>query len=130
MATVRLSSLLCALVGALIFTKGFFLHRHELPHHSGCDDVHELLRDDLGLSSASVKVLIDEGLVRSLSDDGECWSPALGAVDEVMLVVVDALRFDFANTRLPKLMSKYPPHKAHTKLYKFVADPPTVTTQR
>ena len=111
----------------LIFTKGFFLHRHELPHHSSCQDVYSLLRDDLHLSNSSISLL--EG--SSLVEPSSCLSPSLGAADEVMLIVVDALRFDFANTRLPLVMSRFPPFASpRTMLSKFVADPPTVTTQR
>ena len=128
-------SLFLSALGLALFIKGFFLHRHELPHVSTCSDVHEMLHNNLHLKESSMSTLTSQGLISSsTSTPPHCWSPALSTVDSAFLVVVDALRFDFASTRLPKLMTHYPPapgsSSSSTKLYKFVADPPTVTTQR
>ncbi|XP_077989411.1 GPI ethanolamine phosphate transferase 3, catalytic subunit-like [Glandiceps talaboti] len=109
--------------GIVVFTKGFLLKRLEVPIYSSCKD--------------------------SLSDRGStgdfnrgCWLQK--RFDKAVILVIDALRFDFTvynstltenqllhfQNKLPimhKLMEEKP---LHTRLYKFLADPPTTTMQR
>jgi phosphatidylinositol glycan class O len=115
--------LLCAfhVVGIYLFTTGFFLARHELPTVSTCEE------QDPGVG---------------------CWTS--GTYDRAIVVIIDALRFDFAYFNKTKLSEKEQreggsrffrnklgvihdliekePSKA--RLFKFIADPPTVTMQR
>jgi phosphatidylinositol glycan class O len=52
-------------------------------------------------------------------------------VDAVAVIVVDALRFDFALESLPlSIGSRLPSHDGTSQLFQFIADPPTVTMQR
>ena len=77
------------------------------------------------------------------NDGGEgCWVPR--TVDATIIVVVDALRFDFAVGRLPKSIGSrlrsnknddeasqsQSSQQQQSRLFTFVADPPTVTMQR
>ena len=50
-------------------------------------------------------------------------------VDSLVILVVDALRFDFAYYNLPNSVGKRLGTKS-SRLFQFVADPPTVTMQR
>ena len=135
--------LLLAIVGIFTFTKGFFLTRTELPHHSSCGEASTLLRAaPFSLSDADLSSLLDAGVLSgslsplapssssSFPPSFGCWQPRL--VDKVVIVIIDALRFDFALRHLPKTMTAYPPgdKQSPSSLLRFVADPPTVTTQR
>jgi len=52
-------------------------------------------------------------------------------VDGMAIIVVDALRFDFARDHLPKSVgSRLRTMHSSSQLFQFVADPPTVTMQR
>ena len=62
-----------------------------------------------------------------------CWLPR--KVDSLVILVVDALRFDFARDHLPmsvgaRLASQGKNRTTASQLLQFVADPPTVTMQR
>jgi len=149
-----------ALAGLLRFSTSFFLARRSLPTTSSCGhgEASKLLVDVLGLSLDEVKHLVDEGLLVGNDDDfsrasgadasvasngddvGGCWTPR--TVDAAVVVVVDALRFDFAAGRLPKSigsrLQRVPTSSSsssfssssRSQLFTFVADPPTVTMQR
>ena len=54
-----------------------------------------------------------------------CWMPK--SADKLLVLVIDALRFDFAKYHLPHSVGA---RLGSSKLMKFVADPPTVTMQR
>ena len=84
-------------------------------------------------------------MIGDADDTGEgCWVPR--TVDAAIIVVVDALRFDFAVGRLPKSIGSRirsssksnnnnndendDDEAQQSRLFTFVADPPTVTMQR
>eukprot|EP00571_Detonula_confervacea_P008056 CAMPEP_0172316548 /NCGR_PEP_ID=MMETSP1058-20130122/28643_1 /TAXON_ID=83371 /ORGANISM="Detonula confervacea, Strain CCMP 353" /LENGTH=1098 /DNA_ID=CAMNT_0013030883 /DNA_START=107 /DNA_END=3400 /DNA_ORIENTATION=- len=147
-------------IGLSIFTQSFFLSRTSFDHRSSCaiGSAGNLLTSALGLEGDHVDFLRREGFLsdhdtqgedekgekRGSTDSNGCWVPR--RVDSMAIIVVDALRFDFARDHLPlsvgsRLFPSNLPSKNHTqdarashrgtsKLYQFVADPPTVTMQR
>lgn len=98
--------------------------------------------DALQLSEDHVDFMRDEGWLtdsKGVNGGGGCWTPR--RVDSMAILVVDALRFDFARDHLPlSVGSRLFPGKlsnstrskgrGYSQLYQFVADPPTVTMQR
>lgn len=134
---------LLALAGLVRFSTSFFLARRSLAAKSECGAARHLLTNVLGLNSNEVDRLVGGGYVLGDDDDaGEgCWVPR--TVDAAIIVVVDALRFDFAVGRLPKSIgsrirsnsnsnnnNNNDDEAKQSRLFTFVADPPTVTMQR
>lgn len=112
-----------AIVGLYKFSSSFFLAKRSLPYKSKCHDGKRLLQSALGLSEDEVKH-IPEG--RS-----GCWMDR--RVDQMVILVVDALRFDFARYYLPESVGvhlKSSQTEKSSQLMQFMADPPTVTMQR
>lgn len=113
---------LLALVGLYIFASSFFLARRGLAHTSTCDEAKSLLQDTLGLSP-------DEIRKTPLATSHGCWTER--RVDSMVILVVDALRFDFALHHLPlSVGARLENSTRRSQLLRFVADPPTVTMQR
>ncbi|XP_034519958.1 GPI ethanolamine phosphate transferase 3 isoform X3 [Ailuropoda melanoleuca] len=115
--------------GIALFTSGFLLTRLELTNHSSCQELPGPESQPWG----------------SQGKPGACWMAS--RFSRVVLVLIDALRFDFAQPQpshgpgeppvslpfLGKLNSlqrilEIQPH--HAKLYQSKADPPTTTMQR
>jgi len=158
-----------ALLGLYKFSTSFFLAKKSMSHISPCqpDSASQLLQDVLHLSTNDISRLINDGILSKYdnpnkSNDNDnnnenqqqykaqgCWMPR--HVDAMAIVVVDALRFDFALERLPKSigarlnqeedikekMKQIDRTKQYvigqrglSQLFQFVADPPTVTMQR
>lgn len=122
--------------GLYWFVTAFFLAKRSLASVSSCGEARQLLHDVLGLSDSELKQL--SLLVPMESTTNGCWLPR--TVDSLIILVVDALRFDFAYYNLPKSIgnrihasktqSTLRNQTMRTRLYQFVADPPTVTMQR
>jgi phosphatidylinositol glycan class O len=110
-----------SLFGLYKFTTAFFLAKKSMPHKSSCepDSARNLLYDVLGLSKENIENIENIGILskhrimkdKSLGKVPEwetqndiqapgCWMPR--RVDAIALIVVDALRFDFALEHLPK----------------------------
>mmetsp|Transcript_20348 Transcript_20348/g.36855 ORF Transcript_20348/g.36855 Transcript_20348/m.36855 type:complete len:977 (-) Transcript_20348:118-3048(-) len=137
-----------AVVGLYIFATSFFLAKRSLPHTSECDahSARHLLESALGLRASEndatelhfQRVLSQQQHQHQHNNDGAssqgCWMDR--RVDAVAIIVVDALRFDFARERLPDSIGArlLPPNQSRrqirSQLLQFVADPPTVTMQR
>lgn len=115
--------------GIALFTSGFLLTRLELTNHSSC-------QEPPGPGPLPW---------RSPGQPGACWMAS--RFSRVVLVLIDALRFDFAQPQrspvpgepsvsLPFLgklgflqrILETQPH--HARLYQSKADPPTTTMQR
>jgi GPI ethanolamine phosphate transferase 3 subunit O len=136
-------AVLMALAGLYAFAASFFLSKHSLPlHRSECDkDAPELLRL-MGLSEPAVRKLQAMKLIPTSDDDSSsssrrngCWMDR--RADAVIILLVDALRIDFARqltrsvqARLAAVSSDPTNSTVSSRLFRFVADPPTVTTQR
>ncbi|CAI8610891.1 unnamed protein product [Vicia faba] len=115
-------TLLLHLIAILLFTTGFLLTRTELPYHSHCSDV-----------STSP-------CFPSSSNNGSCWTKP--SVNRIVIIVLDALRFDFVapstffaepkpwmdKLQVLKNMSSSRPSSA--RIFKAIADPPTTSLQR
>ncbi|KAK8471039.1 hypothetical protein PHAVU_003G124900 [Phaseolus vulgaris] len=114
------TTLLLHLLAILLFTAGFLLTRTELPYHSQCSDV--------SLSPCFS------------SNNGSCWTKP--AVNRVVLIVLDALRFDFVAPstffaeskpwmdKLPVLKNAASTRPLSARIFKAIADPPTTSLQR
>ncbi|XP_004677813.1 PREDICTED: GPI ethanolamine phosphate transferase 3 [Condylura cristata] len=115
--------------GIALFTSGFLLTRLELTNHSSCQEL------------PGPRFLP----WRSQGEPGACWMAS--RFSRVVLVLIDALRFDFAQPQQSEVPGAPPvslpflgklgtlqrileiqPH--HARLYQSKADPPTTTMQR
>ncbi|GKY92061.1 hypothetical protein MPSEU_000177600 [Mayamaea pseudoterrestris] len=122
------------------FASSFFLAKKNLSLVSSCHESETLLTQVLGLTETHISLLQTQGILSKSSESSRqgCWMPR--RVESVMLLLVDALRFDFCLYNLPKSVgSRLPSLKQQqnddylnqtTRLFRFVADPPTVTMQR
>jgi phosphatidylinositol glycan class O len=138
-------------LGLTIFTQSFFLSRTSFDHRSSCEPAAagSLLKDALGMNDGEIKFLRENGWLSdylrhndhhnvTARNNNGCWVPR--KVESMAIIVVDALRFDFARDHLPLSVGSrlFPENngqsnktsRGFSKLYQFVADPPTVTMQR
>lgn len=114
--------------GLYMFITSFFLAKRSLPVISDCDEAAALLRETLGLTLEETNNLEKQGLVSSKESNKGCWMER--RVDSAVVIVVDALRFDFALHHLPLSVGARLANSNSSRLLQFVADPPTVTMQR
>jgi phosphatidylinositol glycan class O len=125
---------LLAIGGLYWFSASFFLAKRSLPHVSKCDEARTLLVDVLSMTQDEADLALPKD--ENETSRGGCWLPR--RIDSMVILVVDALRFDFARYRLPLsvgariqlLQSKSNNQTMASQLLQFVADPPTVTMQR
>jgi len=150
--------LLVALIGGLYqFSASFFLAKRTLPDvRSDCGEARSLLREWLFPGADGVDVATERALDVAAVGNGSdsdatsfskcCWTGGRRQVDSVAILLVDALRFDFCLYDLPESVgarlqrqrqSEQQQHRdknattgTRTRLFRFVADPPTVTMQR
>lgn len=92
------------------------------------------------MNNDELRFLQTQGWLNSEADGdngGGCWTAR--RIDSLIILVVDALRFDFAKDHLPLSVGRrlFPESslevesgRGFSRLYQFVADPPTVTMQR
>lgn len=118
-----------------LFISGFFLTKHDLLTSSTCNS----LPIPSFINSTQSKILIDY-----LSPKKGCWTSP--QYSKLIILLIDALKFDFA---VPSFMQKssyasinYYEHKLtsierllsndhqHSHLFKFISNPPTITSQR
>ncbi|KAH1121313.1 hypothetical protein J1N35_004473 [Gossypium stocksii] len=109
------------IIAILIFTKGFLLTRTELPHSSHCSD-------------------LSQSPCHSSPSSYPCWTKP--AVDRLIIIVLDALRFDFVAPssffeekqpwmdKLKVLQRMASENPSSAKIFKAIADPPTTSLQR
>lgn len=120
-----------ALFGLYWFSASFFLAKKSLSHLSTCDEAPLLLKNILGLNDIEVQRVTGRRRQQNTKTQG-CWLSR--RVDSMVILVVDALRFDFAEYELPlSIGSRIRMGKGgdvNSQLLQFVADPPTVTMQR
>lgn len=136
--TDLLASIL-VLSGLYYFITSFFLAKRSLPMNSSCNEASTLLQEMLKLTKDETQILHSHGILNNAQSTSGCWLPR--QVDSLVVVVVDALRFDFALHHLPlsvgRRLQQIEQAKlansnitSTSKLLQFVADPPTVTMQR
>ncbi|KAH9782358.1 GPI ethanolamine phosphate transferase 3 [Citrus sinensis] len=115
------------IVGILIFTRGFLLTRTELPYYSNCSDVSES------------PCFTGQSNPYQNQSNSRCWTRP--AVDRLVIIVLDALRFDFVAPstffKEPKpwmdklqVLQKLASTKRSARIFKAIADPPTTSLQR
>ncbi|NXD73535.1 PIGO transferase, partial [Eolophus roseicapillus] len=109
--------------GIGLFMSGFLLTRIELASSSSCSDP-----------------LLPPPWQRQSLPPGSCWAPQ--RFSKAVLVIIDALRFEFARfnptkasplpyeNKLSFLHHLATSQPRHARLYRFRADPPTATMQR
>ncbi|KAM9093885.1 GPI ethanolamine phosphate transferase 3 isoform X5 [Sarcophilus harrisii] len=111
--------------GIALFTSGFLLTRLELTNHSSCQEL------------PGKGPLVGGGR----GEPGACWTAP--RFSRAVIVLIDALRFDFVQPWPGGLPAQYPylgklgsiqhlleTKPQHARLYRFLADPPTTTMQR
>ncbi|XP_057776825.1 uncharacterized protein LOC130995522 [Salvia miltiorrhiza] len=110
----------------LLFTRGFLLTRTELSQYSECNDV---------LESPCFAPTRDQN-----DANGSCWTKPV--VGRLVIIVLDALRFDFVAPstffaekkpwmdRLQVMHELAARNQSSTRIFKAIADPPTTSLQR
>ncbi|KAM1923092.1 hypothetical protein FF1_021640 [Malus domestica] len=120
-------------VAILLFTRGFLLTRTELPFYSNCSDA----------SQSPCSYSVPETLNRNDTvepNQQRCWSkPAVG---RLVIIVFDALRFDFVApstffqelkpwmNKLQLVQDLAARNASSARIFKAIADPPTTSLQR
>ncbi|MED6205700.1 hypothetical protein PIB30_020139 [Stylosanthes scabra] len=117
------ATLLLHIIAIVLFTRGFLLTRTELPYYSNSSDVSE-----------------SQCVYSSSHNNASSWTKP--AVNRLIIIVLDALRFDFVapSTFFPEskrwmdklevlkdVVSKNP---TSARIFKAIADPPTTSLQR
>ncbi|XP_042065127.1 GPI ethanolamine phosphate transferase 3-like isoform X4 [Salvia splendens] len=109
----------------LLFTRGFLLTRTELSQYSECNDVVE--------SPCFLPP-------RDQNTNGSCWSKPV--VGRLVIIVLDALRFDFVAPstffaekkpwmdKLQVMHDLAAHNQSSSRIFKAIADPPTTSLQR
>ncbi|KYQ99728.1 phosphatidylinositol glycan [Tieghemostelium lacteum] len=144
--------LLVISIATFIFYSGFFSIRYEIKEHSRCDQT-SFIQNDYGRHKRDHSLVenrkenlfypgggsLDKNLGNS---DGGCWMP--GIFKKSLVLVVDALRFDFVahqdpsssgfnlnyHNRLTEIHNLVNNQSENTLFYQFISDPPTVTIPR
>lgn len=130
--------------------RGFLLNREVLPFHSSCQ-LHNSLCINL-INESSYTPSHEEALLSCLFQDeysehnnstiiSSQWCPSRKV--RVILLVIDALRYDFTlynksnyikplpyQNKLSVIHQALMKHPDRSRLYQFIADPPTTTMQR
>ncbi|XP_058186500.1 uncharacterized protein LOC131303578 isoform X2 [Rhododendron vialii] len=124
-------------VAILLFTRGFLLTRTELPHYSNCSDVSQ---SPCVQPPPSLPNKEDAYCRNATLNKQHCWTKP--AIDHLVIIVLDALRFDFV-APIPSFEDIKPwmgklqvLHKlasregSSARIFKAIADPPTTSLQR
>ncbi|XP_058214879.1 uncharacterized protein LOC131326207 isoform X2 [Rhododendron vialii] len=135
--TIFFLILLLHSVAILLFTRGFLLTRTELPHYSNCSDVYQ---SPCVQPPPSLPNQEDGSCCNATLNKQHCWTKP--AIDRLVIIVLDALRFDFV-APIPSLEDIKPwmgklqvLHKlasregSSARIFKAIADPPTTSLQR
>jgi phosphatidylinositol glycan class O len=122
-------AILLVLSGLYWFAASFFLAKRSLVQTSDCDGAELLLREQLGLTDQEIAILKRQKILSGTATIRQgCWMER--RVDSMIILLVDALRFDFAYYNLPLSIGKRLAQNNASRLFQFIADPPTVTMQR
>ncbi|XP_042520572.1 GPI ethanolamine phosphate transferase 3 [Macadamia integrifolia] len=137
-------------VAILFFTRGFLLTRTELSSFSHCADVShspcfphhspDPSNSSFSSSSSPSRNLSVTDRVEVDDRNGRCWTRP--AVDRLVIIVLDALRFDFVAPstffdekmpwmdKLQVLQKLASDERSSARIFKAIADPPTTSLQR
>ncbi|CAH9088478.1 unnamed protein product [Cuscuta europaea] len=127
-----------------LFTKGFLLTRTELSQYSQCSDIHNSPCFQPPSSFINRKKEEHEETTKHSphvnNQSQSCWTKQ--SVDRLVIIVLDALRFDFVapstffQEKKPWMDKLHVLHKLATRpgssarIFKAIADPPTTSLQR
>lgn len=137
----------------LLFTRGFLLNREVLQFRSSCKSQSSMGFCDLMLNSSSLNEVNGEKILecteenvlsKQLNSKMDSSQYCFNNNIKVILIVIDALKYDFAQFNDSLSLGETPPYKNKLtiihdllesapdrgKLLKFIADPPTTTMQR
>ena len=124
-------------IAVYLFTSGFLLTRLELPRRSVCESSPVSIEAMQEFAEAypyedtfmeALQRWKESGSPRAHSAGSNgCWNPK--RVSKAILVLIDALRYDFASERLPTVQMHLK-ETTRSRLFVFEADPPTTTLQR
>ncbi|XP_057979081.1 GPI ethanolamine phosphate transferase 3 isoform X2 [Malania oleifera] len=128
-------------VAILIFTRGFLLTRTELPFSSHCSDVSQSpCFSSSSIPSSNSSANHHETTSSSHHKRPRCWTKP--AIDRLVIIVLDALRFDFVAPskifqeskawmdKLLVLQQLASTQRSSARIFKAIADPPTTSLQR
>jgi GPI ethanolamine phosphate transferase 3 subunit O len=108
-------------VGVYLFSRGFFLSRLELPGVSRPYD----------LSGSPLSGACIDPAASADTFSTAAWGASSPApYRRLVIIVIDAWRLDFATDRMPALSRLLSAHPDSARLYRGIADAPTVTMQR
>uniref|UniRef100_A0A1D1YWQ8 GPI ethanolamine phosphate transferase 3 n=1 Tax=Anthurium amnicola TaxID=1678845 RepID=A0A1D1YWQ8_9ARAE len=132
--------LLLHAAAAVLFTRGFLLTRTELPFYSACSDLSASPCSTTPASCPPPSNGTSEADPGGGGGSGKCWTRP--AVDRLVIIVLDALRFDFVAPsaffdevkpwmdKLRVLQKLASGEGSSARIFKAVADPPTTSLQR
>lgn len=127
------------IIPLLIFARGLLLYRDILPYRASCADDRFIACYNQSPNGTKLQDCL-KSYNSSYTSEQYCSSSDY----RVVLVIIDALRYDFVefddtvgNADIPPFINKLPVIRdllvaevEHSKLFKFIADPPTTTMQR
>lgn len=134
--------------GILLFARGFLLSRDAFTDHSECVTQNNIPCTPAASSSNNITnghefhCSQQDKLSSLLTDVDTASKVCFPAKAKVILIIVDALRYDFTEfiedldeplpyqNKLPILSETLKKYPTNSRLFKFVADPPTTTMQR
>lgn len=136
------------IAGILLFTRGFLLSREAFTDTSSCVSESKIPCSPSVSTSNNITnghefhCLQENKLLSLLADVPSASKVCLPPQSRVILMIIDALRYDFTEfdegldsplpfqNNLPIINQMLKKHKDRTRLFKFIADPPTTTMQR
>jgi hypothetical protein len=128
--THQLSHIILSFLGLYLYNTGFFLTRTSIPTVTECilnKSFADYLSEDVNIKDASRTIKSDVLSISSflyhLTTPTKCANSLPPLAHHLDIIIVDALRYDF----LPHLT--FPSLYSGTT-YRFLSEPPTVTTQR
>lgn len=134
--------------GILMFTRGFLLTRLTQKDFTQCQSYTDIPCGPLEASKAKITnghefyCTQDDRLVSLMQDVNSSTRTCLPRRAKVILIVIDALKYEFTEyneslsnplpyqNKLPVIKELLKSSPDRTRLYKFMADPPTTTLQR
>lgn len=128
------------LSAVLMFGNGFLLSRKTLNDVSECTPLSRIGCD--GKENTTGRTCNEDVKIRHISANIGAPMVCAPTYNKVVLVLIDALRYDFTEfdagidkplyyqNRLPVIQNLIKKSPGQTRLYRFMADPPTTTLQR
>lgn len=128
------------IAAVLMFGHGFLLSRKALSDVTECSPLSQISCEEGGMLSKDI--CNDEFKIRQVSSNLGALLACAPKRNRVVLILVDALRYDFTEyderiekplyyqNRLPIIQQTLKQRPDQARLYRFMADPPTTTLQR